>query len=163
MKRKAVYAGSFDPFTFGHLNITLRGAELFDEVIITVSDNISKKSLFDIEDKVDMITQVINKTEKRNIKVIKHQGGLTVDLVKELNANAMIRGIRSVKDMEYEMDIAAMNKVQAPEIDTIFLMADEKYRFISSSLIKEVVKFGGNAEGLVPTDILNKMKNIYAK
>ncbi|API89225.1 pantetheine-phosphate adenylyltransferase [Marinilactibacillus sp. 15R] len=163
MKKKAVYAGSFDPFTFGHLNITLRGAELFDEVIITVSDNISKKSLFDVDDKVDMITQVINKTEKSNIKVIKHQGGLTVDLVKELKATAMIRGIRSVKDMEYEMDIAAMNKVQAPEIDTVFLIADEKYRFISSSLIKEVVKFGGNAEGLVPADILNKMKNIYAK
>lgn len=163
MKRKAVYAGSFDPFTFGHLNITLRASELFDEVIIVVSDNISKKPLFSMGHKVDMITQVINNTEKKNIKVIKHNGGLTVNLAKKLNANAMIRGIRSVKDMEYEMDIAAMNKIQAPDVETIFLMADEKYRFISSSLIKEVVKFEGDVKELVPADILYEMKKIYEK
>lgn len=113
--------------------------------------------------KVDMITQVINNTEKKNIKVIKHNEGLTVNLAKKLNANAMIRGIRSVKDMEYEMDIAAMNKIQAPDVETIFLMADEKYRFISSSLIKEVVKFEGDVKELVPADILYEMKKIYEK
>lgn len=156
-----MYAGSFDPFTLGHLDIVERASEIYDEVIIAVSENVSKKSLFDIQEKMEMIEQVLNHSSKKNIQVIKHTGGLTVSLAKELEAKVLIRGIRSVKDMEYEMDIASMNKTQAPSIETVFLMADEKYRFVSSSLIKEVAKFEGNLDGLVPEIVINRMKKFF--
>lgn len=160
MKIKALYAGSFDPFTLGHLDIAVRASELYDEVIIAVSENLSKKPLFDIDERVDMIQQVLNQNAKRNVRVIKHPGGLTVNLASELEVKAMIRGLRSVKDMEYEMDIASMNKTQATDIETVFLMADEQYRFVSSSLIKEVAKFNGNLEGLVPEIVLTRMNKL---
>ncbi|WP_179128527.1 pantetheine-phosphate adenylyltransferase [Marinilactibacillus piezotolerans] len=159
MKIKALYAGSFDPFTYGHLNIVARAAALFDEVYISVSENTSKQSLFTMDQRIEIISSVMAQQNIQNVSVIKHSGGLTVELARSLGVKALVRGIRSVKDMEYEMDIASMNKTQAADIETIFLMSDEKYRFISSSLIKEVAKFDGDLNKLVPKVVLEKLQN----
>ncbi|WP_208558688.1 pantetheine-phosphate adenylyltransferase [Marinilactibacillus kalidii] len=158
MKVAALYAGSFDPFTNGHLDIVSRAATLFDEVIIAVSENISKKAMFSAEDRMKMIeTSLKDSNLSGRVRVVKHAGGLTIDMAEELSVKAMVRGLRSIKDMEYEMDIASMNHFQNSQIETVFLMSSEKYRFVSSSLIKEVAKFNGDIQGLVPDNIKKEM------
>lgn len=157
----AIYAGSFDPFTMGHLNILNRAAKMFDEVIIAIGTNTSKKSLFMPEEKLEMIQEVIDDSSLDNVRVILHTQGLTVDLAKSENATVMLRGLRSLTDMEYEMNIASMNKTQQPDIESVFLMADEQYRFVSSSLIKEIAMFDGNISDMVPENIVKRMKQKY--
>lgn len=158
---KAIYAGSFDPFTLGHLDIVNRASKMFDEVIVALGTNTSKKSLFTADEKLEMIQEVIDEYSNDNVKVIQFTDGLIVDLAKKIDANVMLRGLRSVTDMEYEMNIASMNKTQAPEIESVFLMADEKYRFVSSSLIKEIAQFDGDVSGMVPENIAKCMKEKY--
>ncbi|WHZ31504.1 pantetheine-phosphate adenylyltransferase [Desemzia incerta] len=159
MSKIALYAGSFDPVSNGHLNLIQRGAALFDQLIVAVATNTSKKSLFTTDDKVKLMQE--NLTHLPNVTVVQHTGGLTIDLAKEWNATVLLRGIRNVKDFEYEADVAAMNKTQNKEIETVFLTADEKYRFVSSSLIKEVAMFGGDITGLVPENVNRAMKGKY--
>lgn len=159
MSKIALYAGSFDPVSNGHLNLIQRGAALFDQLIVAVATNTSKKSLFTTDEKVQLMQE--NLTHLPNVTVVQHTGGLTIDLAKEWNANVLLRGIRNVKDFEYEADVAAMNKTQNKEIETVFLTADEKYRFVSSSLIKEVAMFGGDITGLVPENVNQAMKEKY--
>lgn len=158
---KAIYAGSFDPFTMGHLNILNRSAKMFDEVIVAIGTNTSKKSLFTPDEKIEMITAVVKESSYDNVRVVLHVDGLTVDFAKSEGATVMVRGIRSLTDMEYEMSIASMNKTQQPEIESVFLMADEKYSFVSSSLIKEVAIFDGDVSGMVPESIAKKMQEKY--
>ncbi|SFQ45638.1 Phosphopantetheine adenylyltransferase [Desemzia incerta] len=159
MSKIALYAGSFDPVSNGHLNLIQRGAALFDQLIVAVATNTSKKSLFTTDEKVQLMQE--NLTHLPNVTVVQHTGGLTIDLAKEWNATVLLRGIRNVKDFEYEADVAAMNKTQNKEIETVFLTADEKYRFVSSSLIKEVAMFGGDITGLVPENVNRAMKGKY--
>lgn len=159
MSKIALYAGSFDPVSNGHLNLIQRGAALFDQLIVAVATNTSKKSLFTTDEKVKLMQE--NLTHLPNVTVVQHTGGLTIDLAKEWNATVLLRGIRNVKDFEYEADVAAMNKTQNKEIETVFLTADEKYRFVSSSLIKEVAMFGGDITGLVPENVNRAMKEKY--
>lgn len=159
MSKIALYAGSFDPVSNGHLNLIQRGAALFDQLIVAVATNTSKKSLFTTDEKVQLMQE--NLTHLPNVTVVQHTGGLTIDLAKEWNATVLLRGIRNVKDFEYEADVAAMNKTQKKEIETVFLTADEKYRFVSSSLIKEVAMFGGDITGLVPENVNRAMKEKY--
>lgn len=159
MSKIALYAGSFDPVSNGHLNLIQRGAALFDQLIVAVATNTSKKSLFTTDEKVQLMQE--NLTHLPNVTVVQHTGGLTIDLAKEWNATVLLRGIRNVKDFEYEADVAAMNKTQNKEIETVFLTADEKYRFVSSSLIKEVAMFGGDITGLVPDNVNRAMKEKY--
>lgn len=159
MSKIALYAGSFDPVSNGHLNLIQRGAALFDQLIVAVATNTSKKSLFTTDEKVQLMQE--NLTHLPNVTVVQHTGGLTIDLAKEWNATVLLRGIRNVKDFEYEADVAAMNKTQNKEIETVFLTADEKYRFVSSSLIKEVAMFGGDINGLVPENVNRAMKGKY--
>lgn len=158
---KAIYAGSFDPFTMGHLNILNRAAIMFDEVIVAIGTNTSKKSLFTPDEKLEMITAVVKESSYDNVRVVLHVDGLIVDFAKSEGATVMVRGIRSLTDMEYEMSIASMNKTQQPEIESVFLMADEKYSFVSSSLIKEVAIFDGDVSGMVPESIAKKMQEKY--
>lgn len=160
---KAIYAGSFDPFTMGHLNILERASKMFEEIIVAIGTNTSKRALFTPEEKLEMITEVIEESALTNVRVILHTDGLTVDLAREEKATVMLRGIRSVTDMEYEMNIASMNKTQAPDIESVFLMADEQYRFVSSSLIKEIAQFDGDVSRMVPKTIAEKMKEKYKK
>lgn len=158
---KAIYAGSFDPFTMGHLNILNRSAKMFDEVIVAIGTNTSKKSLFTPDEKLEMITAVVKESSYDNVRVVLHVDGLIVDFAKSEGATVMVRGIRSLTDMEYEMSIASMNKTQQSEIESVFLMADEKYSFVSSSLIKEVAIFDGDVSGMVPESIAKKMQEKY--
>lgn len=160
---KAIYAGSFDPFTMGHLNILERASNMFEEIIVAIGTNTSKQALFTPEEKLEMITEVIEESALENVRVILHTDGLTVDLARREEATVMLRGIRSVTDMEYEMNIASMNKTQAPDIESVFLMADEQYRFVSSSLIKEIAQFDGDVSRMVPKTISEKMKEKYKK
>lgn len=158
---KAIYAGSFDPFTMGHLNILNRSAKMFDEVILAIGTNTSKRALFTPEEKVEMINEVIEESSYDNVRVMLHTDGLIVDLAKAEGAEVMVRGIRSLTDMEYEMNIASMNKTQQPDIESVFLMADEQYRFVSSSMLKEVAIFDGDVTGMVPDNIAQRMKEKY--
>src|SRR5699024_4264467 len=121
---KAIYAGSFDPFTLGHLDIVNRASKMFDEVFIALGTNTSKKSLFNADEKVEMIQEVICKYSNNNVKVIQFTDGLIVDLAKKLDAKVMLRGLRSVVDMEYEMNIVSMKKTQVQEIKNVLLMTD---------------------------------------
>lgn len=158
---KAIYAGSFDPFTLGHLNILNRAAEMFEEVIVAISTNTSKKALFTPQEKLEMISEVIDKHSKPNVRVIQFTDGLIVDLAKKEGAKVMLRGLRSSIDMEYEMNISSMNKTQNASIESVFLMADEQYRFVSSSLIKEIAQFNGDISEMVPEIIAEAMQEKY--
>lgn len=148
MTRIALFPGSFDPLTNGHLNTIERSSKLFDKVIIGVFVNTNKKSLFSLEEKMLLIKQATSFLT--NVEVVAQESTLTVEAAKKLGASFLIRGIRSVKDYEYERDIAAMNHHLAPELETVFLLADEKYAHISSSLLKEVLQFGGDVSTYLP-------------
>ena len=161
MSKKALFPGSFDPLTNGHVDTIQRAAKLFDEVIIAVLTNTSKVSLFNSNEKIDLIEKSLQHIE--NVQVISHVGGLTIDLAKDLEITAMIRGMRNTLDFEYETNIALMNKQFNEEIETVILLADEKYRFLSSSLIKEVARFGGDISAFVPKVVNEAIKEKYKK
>ncbi|WP_375180433.1 pantetheine-phosphate adenylyltransferase [Enterococcus rotai] len=148
MTRIALFPGSFDPLTNGHLNMIERGTKMFDKVIVGVFVNTNKTALFTLDEKLMLIKQAVAHLE--NVEVIAQESKLTVESAAELGANFLIRGIRNVKDYEYEKDIAMMNHHLAPELETVFLLADEAYAHVSSSLLKEVLKFGGDVSVYLP-------------
>lgn len=156
MRKIALFPGSFDPMTNGHLNLIERSAKLFDEVIIGVFINTSKQTLFTPEEKKYLIEEATK--EMPNVRVIMQETQLTVESAKSLGANFLIRGIRNVKDYEYEKDIAKMNQHLAPEIETVFLLAEESYAHVSSSLLKEVLRFGGDVSDYLPPNIYHALK-----
>ncbi len=163
MRKIALFPGSFDPMTNGHLNLIERSAKLFDEVIIGVFINTSKQTLFTPEEKKYLIEEATK--EMPNVRVIMQETQLTVESAKSLGANFLIRGIRNVKDYEYEKDIAKMNQHLAPEIETVFLLAEEPYAHVSSSLLKEVLRFGGDVSDYLPPNIyhaLKQKKNVWS-
>lgn len=149
MKKVALFAGSFDPLTNGHVDTIKRALIVFDEVILAVSTNTTKQSLFDGDERISLTEEALK--DIPSVRVVKHTGGLTIDMARELGACALLRGVRNVKDFEYEHNIASMNKLQAPDLETVILLSSENYRYLSSSLIKEVAMFGGNVSTLVPT------------
>ena len=151
MSKTVLFPGSFDPFTNGHLSAVRSAARLFDQVVVAVATNTSKKPLFSPQEKIKMIQTAMK--DISNVQVIEHSNQLTVDLARELNATALLRSLRNSQDLEYESSIAAMNKTQFPELETVFLLADEHYRFISSTLVKEVASFGGDVSSLVPNNV----------
>lgn len=150
----AVYPGSFDPFTNGHLDILKRAAKLFDHVIIGVLVNPSKTCLFSLQERVEMINEVIKAFE--NTRAI-HFNGLLVDFCLKVGACAIIRGLRAVSDYEYEMQMFSVNHHLSPKIETVFLMSSPKYSFLSSSIVKEVARYGGDIKGLVPKNIQSEI------
>lgn len=156
----AVYPGSFDPITNGHLDIIKRGAKIFDEVIVAVLVNIDKKYLFEIDERVKLIEKVTKDIE--NVKVVSFNG-LLVNFLKEYNANILLKGLRNSIDFEYELQMAFMNNQLDSNVETICMMSSAKNLHISSSCVKQVAKFGGNIEGLVPReivgDVLSRIKN----
>lgn len=150
MLDKVVYPGSFDPVTKGHLNIIKRASNIFDEVIVAVFQNPNKDPIFSMEERVRLLKET---TENINSVKIDSFTGLTTKYVKSKNASAIIRGLRAVSDFEGEFQMASMNKELDPEIETIFLMTDSKYAFLSSSVVKEVAQFGGKMDNVVPKPV----------
>ncbi|WP_027339166.1 pantetheine-phosphate adenylyltransferase [Halonatronum saccharophilum] len=154
MRRIAVYPGSFDPVTMGHLDIIERANRIFDKVIVAVFHNPNKDPLFTMEERVDMLGKVLQDFD--GVEVDSFQGLLT-DYLKQKGAGVMIRGLRAVSDFEAELQMASMNKKLAPELETVFMMTNTKYAYLSSSLIKEVASFRGCIKELVPDDIVPKV------
>ena len=155
MRTKALYTGSFDPLTNGHFNIIERAAKLYDELTIGIIVNPSKRSMFSLEERVDMIRETVRGLD--NVKVDCFSG-LLADYVNENGFNVVVRGLRAAMDFEYEIQMAHMNARLFNEmVETVFLMTDPKYSFISSSMMKEVHSLGGSIEGLVPDEILKRM------
>lgn len=148
---KAIFPGSFDPFTNGHLDTVTRAAKLFDQVVIAVMTNTSKRPLFTGAEKVALIKAAT--ADLPNVEVVQPPAMLTVAYAKQIGATVLVRGVRSGKDLDYEQDIAEMNHALAPQLETVLLLADKRYRFLSSSLIKEVATFGGDVSGFLPANV----------
>lgn len=148
--RTAVYPGSFDPITMGHMNIIERAAKVFDEVIIAVLVNSSKKPLFTIQERVEMVKQATSKIPHVKVETF---SGLLVKYLEEKNINVIIKGLRAVTDFEYEYSMALMNKKLNHNIETFFMITEDKYAFLSSSKIKEIYRLGGRAPELLPDNI----------
>ncbi len=154
--RRAIYPGTFDPLTLGHLDIIERSANMFNQIIVAIGENPSKTPLFSIEERIDMIEKAT--AHLKNIEVIKFHS-LLVDLSTELDANIIIRGIRSSTDFEYEQQMGYANVSLKKEIETIYFMPKLEYSFISSSVVRAILKFGGEIDHLVPKSILNEVKS----
>ncbi len=160
--KKAMYVGSFDPVTSGHINILERASRLFDEVVVVVSASTAKKYWFSVDQRVDMIRTALEDNGVRQVSVMAHDG-LTVSLAEELDISILIRGIRSIKDMEYEVDIATLNKIQNNNIETVFLISDEQYRSISSTMVKEIAYYSGKIDPLVPSNVAEALIDAVIK
>lgn len=163
--RRAIFPGSFDPMTNGHLDIIKRSLSLFDEIIIAVLNNPEKKPMFSVEERCAMIAEILPEIEDEKCNlVVDSFSGLTADFARKTNSVAIIRGIRAVADYEYELRMALMNRRLEPEIETVFLMAAEEYSYVSSNLMKQVFTLGGRVEGLIPKIVEEKMKeNVKSK
>ncbi len=154
--RTAVYPGSFDPITNGHLDIIKRASRIYDRVIVGVLNNPNKKTpMFSVEERIEMIKSVTEDIE--NVEVDSFTG-LLVDFAKANDAQVIVKGLRTVADFEYELQMALLNKALNPEYETVFLMTDTKYSYISSSMVKELAGFKGNLTGLVPEKIIDRIK-----
>jgi len=154
-KRIAVYPGTFDPITFGHIDVIERASLLFDTIIVSVAGSSSKKTMFSIKDRIDMIKNSVKGI--KNVRVTSFSK-LVVDYAKSQNALAVIRGLRAVSDFEYEFQMALTNRKIAEDITTVFLMPNEKFTYLNSTLVREIVKFGGDVSPFVPKYVLRKLK-----
>ena len=157
--RRAIYPGSFDPITNGHLDIIERGCKLFDEIIVAILVNPDKQPFFTIEERHEMLVEILKDIRQGgcNVRVDSFRG-LLVSYAVEQQANAIVRGIRAISDYEYELQMALMNRRIEPTIETVFMMPAEIYSYVSSRLIKEVFQLGGAINGLVPPLIERRMK-----
>ena len=151
----AIYPGSFDPITNGHVDLIDRGAKLFARLIVAVLGNDSKQPLFTVAERVEMLKQVVQ--GYTNVEVDSF-GGLLVDYAADKGAHVVLRGIRAISDYEYELQMALMNRRLRPGIETVFLMSGEEYSFVSSRLVKEVIRLGGSVSGLVPPFVEGRLR-----
>lgn len=158
MEKTAVYPGSFDPITHGHIDIINRGLRVFDRIIILVSFNPAKKSLFTVDERVSMIGEVIGSNDRLSVDA---DSGLIVEYVRKAGACAILRGLRAMSDFEYEFQMALMNRRLDRGIETIFLMTGSRWFYCNSSIVKEAASFGGAVRGLVPDSILQKLREKF--
>ena len=154
----AVVPGSFDPVTNGHLDIIKRAADVFDIVYVAVLNNSSKQPLFNVEERINLIAEVTKQFP--NIR-IESSSGLLIEYAQQKKAQAIVRGLRAVSDFEYEMQITSMNRVLDEHIETFFIMTKNQYSFLSSSIVKEVAKYGGNVRELVPKVVEQALKEKF--
>jgi len=160
MKRTAVYPGTFDPVTNGHIDLVERSLRIFDLVIVAVAANPKKAPLFSLEERISLFKRV---TVKYKNVVIEGFDGLLVDYVKQKKAAGIIRGLRAVSDFEHEMQMALMNRRLDNKIETVFLMPNEEYSFITSTIVKEAASYGGDVSSLVPKMVVEKLKKRFGK
>ena len=158
-KHTAIYPGSFDPITNGHVDLIERALAIFDKLVVAVAINPRKQSLFSAEERVELIREAIQEPDR--LEVTSFQG-LLVNHVREWGAHTLVRGMRALADFEYEFQFAHMNRRLAPEIDTIFMMTSEENFYVSSSLVKEVAAFQGDLTGLVPPNVHAALKERFA-
>ena len=151
---RAIYPGSFDPVTFGHLDVIRRAAELFDEVIVGVLYNSEKSPLFSVEERVNILKEVT--ADIPNLKVM-HFSGLSVNFARSCHAKVIIRGLRAITDFEYELQMAQTNRVLAKDVDTMFLTTSLEYAYLSSTTVKEVAAFGGDISKFVPGFVMDEV------
>ena len=159
MPKLAIYPGSFDPVTNGHIDIIVRGLKIFDHIIVCILNNPAKKVLFTIEERIDMLNQSLNGI--KSIEITTYDG-LLVDFAVQRQAHAILRGMRAVSDFEYEFQMALMNRRLNRDIQTVFLMTGLRWIFTSSSIIKEAARFGGNINGMVPKIVQQKLKDKFS-
>jgi pantetheine-phosphate adenylyltransferase len=158
MKRIAVYPGTFDPVTNGHVDLVERSLRMFDRVIVAIAANPKKAPLFSLQERIDMFRKAIG---RRSNVMIEGFDCLLVDYMKEKKAVGLIRGLRAVSDFEYEMQMALMNRRLDEDIETVFLMPSEEYSFITSTIVKEAASYGGNVSSLVPKIVVEKLKKKF--
>lgn len=157
----AVYPGSFDPITYGHLDLIARGARLFDSLVVAILRNEHKKPLFSVSERIAMLKEVLG-DEYPNVAIDSFDG-LLVDFAEKCGATVILRGIRAISDYEYELQMALMNRRLHPAVETVFLMAGEAYSFVSSRLVKEVFSLGGNISGLVPPSVEMRLREVSGR
>jgi pantetheine-phosphate adenylyltransferase len=151
----AIYPGTFDPLTNGHLDLIARGTKLFERLTVSILNNPVKNPLFTVAERVEMLRESTRQFSNVSIATFE---GLMVDFARQQGATAVLRGIRAITDYEYEFQMALMNRRLAPEIETVFLQPAGRYSFVSSRMVKEVFSFGGSVEGLVPTNVLKRLR-----
>ena len=156
--KRAIYPGSFDPLTLGHLDMIERSAKIVDELVIGVLNNSAKNSLFSLDERVSMIKEM---TESMPNVTVASFDGLLVDYMKEINATIIVRGLRAVTDFEYELQIAQTNHVENPEVETIFLTTSLQYSFLSSTIVKEFASYGGDISKFVPARFIDRIYEKY--
>ena len=157
--RRAIYPGSFDPITHGHLDVVKRAARLFDEIVVAVAFNDQKRTLFATEERVTLITEAV--ASEPNVRVT-HFEGLLVDFARQQQASAVIRGLRAVSDFEFEFQMALMNRKLDQTIETIFLTPKEEYTYLSSRIVKEIARLGGNVDAFVPGSVARALREKFA-
>ena len=157
---RAIYPGTFDPLTNGHLDLIARGSKIFDHLVVAILNNSEKQPLFPVKERVEMLEEATR--EFSNISVSTFDG-LLVEFARQQQAQALLRGIRAISDYEYEFQMALMNRRLAPQLETVFMMPAEKYSYVSSRLIREVFRLGGSVEGLVPPSVVERMQARAAK
>ena len=159
MKLTAVYPGTFDPITNGHLDIISRGGTLFDRIIVAILRNPEKDPLFPLEERVDILRSVVGKWPS---VVVEAFDGLLVEYARERGAQVIVRGLRALSDFEYEFQMTQMNQRLEPGIQTVFMMPSETYSYVSSRLVKEVARLGGDVTGLVPAEVATRLNRRFA-
>ncbi|BBB33572.1 pantetheine-phosphate adenylyltransferase [Thermotomaculum hydrothermale] len=157
---KAVYPGSFDPITYGHIDIIERGINLFDKVVVAILINPKKQPLFTVEERLEMIRESLKTFPQEKIEISSFSG-LLVDYVKKINAKAILRGIRAISDFEYEFQMALTNRRLLKDVDTVFMMPDERYSYLSANLVREIALFGGDVSHFVPEHVAEKLKEKF--
>ena len=153
-ERVALYPGSFDPLTNGHLDVLFRARRLADRVIVAILENDAKKPLFSVEERIEMIREIVGEEPGVSVRSF---SGLLVDFAAQSGATLLVRGLRAISDYEYELQMALMNRRLAPGIETVFLMAKEEYSYVSSRLVKEVGRLGADVSGLVPEAVRRRL------
>jgi len=154
-QRTAIYPGTFDPITYGHLDIIERAVRIFDKVIVAVADNVSKSPLFSIEERVEMIRDSVRDIPRVEVDAFH---SLIIDYCHKRGATALIRGLRAISDFEYEFQMALINRKIGEDVESVFLMPKEKYTYLSSSMIKEIAAFGGDVSCFVPDSVQKRLK-----
>jgi pantetheine-phosphate adenylyltransferase len=158
--KTALYPGTFDPITNGHLDILERALGLFDKVIVTVANNSSKSPLFSGDERVALIQEIIDERQYANATVVRFDG-LLVNFARKNSACALIRGLRAISDFEFEFQMALMNRNQAPEIATVFLMPHERYTYLNSSIVRELARLNGDYKEFIPASVYKKMTTLF--
>jgi pantetheine-phosphate adenylyltransferase len=160
MKTTAIYPGTFDPITNGHLDLIKRALRTFDEVIVTVAPSLKKQPLFTLEERLRLIHLAVRGLKRAKVDSF---NSLLVDYVRKKKGNAILRGLRAISDFEYEFQLAHMNRRLNKNVETVFMMPSEEYTYLTSSLVKEVSSFGGSVKGLVPAEVEKALKDKFKK